>query len=164
MLRLWNSEAVVASQFLEKRLLRVIRFDFTPERRSVQTYHDWCTCAPVCHLMPQLLAVKQGHVYEGGNRSRRWEENLKSLSLTLSLFLFLSRRLVSLHPAQSTRITLYVNTHTQRERETRAAKKAPAHARYACASFTFFFPHTNFRTFDSRENFPAFPREGKNLW
>lgn len=79
--------------------------------------------------MPQLLAVKQGHVYEGGNRSgRRWEENLKSLSLTLSLSLspFLSRR--SLHPAQSTRITLYVNTHAQRERQTRAAKKAPAHA------------------------------------
>ena len=64
-------------------------------RRSVQTYHD-CTCAPICHLMSQLLAVQQGHVYEGGNQSGwRRERNLKSLSLSFSLFFSFSRCVVA---------------------------------------------------------------------
>lgn len=97
-------------------------------RGSLQTYHDWCTCAPICHLMPQLLVVKQGHVYEGGNRSgRRWEENLKSLSLTLSLSFssFVAPCTVN------TNHTIRKHTCTERERErwTRAAEKAPAHTR-----------------------------------
>jgi len=60
---------------------------------------------------------------------RRKLEIAVSYSLSFSL-------VVSLHPAQSTRITLYVNTYAQRERKTRAGKKAPAHARKRCASFT----------------------------
>lgn len=76
------------------------------------------------------LSVQQGHVYEGDNRSgRRRERNLKSLSFSLSLSFSC---VVSLHPTQSTRITSYVNTHTQRD-----ACHKRAHA-YASATF----PHT----------------------
>ena len=86
--------------------------------------------------MSQLLAVQQGHVYEGGNQSGwRRKRNLKSLSLSLSLSLsFFLSLVVSLHPAQSTRITPYVNTYTLRDAWCKRAR--------AYASSTF--PHTRY--------------------
>lgn len=65
---------------------------------------------------------------------------------------------MSLHPAQSTRITLYVNTHAQRERERRAPRKRRqrTHIRVRLLHFSTH-KDTNFRALDSHENFPAFP-------
>lgn len=75
----------------------------------MQTYHDWCTCAPICHLMSQL-SVQQGHVYEGDNRSGwRRERNLKSLSLSLSF----SRRVVAPYTVNADHI---IRKHTYTER------------------------------------------------
>lgn len=111
-------------------------------RRSVQTYHDWCTCAPICHLMLQL-SVQQGHVYEGDNRSGwRRERNLKSSCL------FLSSCRCTLHSQLGSH---YIRKHIYTQRD--ACRKG-AHA-YASSSSTL--PHTRHGPSGSRvQYFPPF--------
>lgn len=141
-------------------------------RRHVRTYHDWCTCAPMYHLMPQLI-VEQGHVYEEvavGCAAHRVDESkiCRLISqLSLSLFLF-SSPTVSLHPAQSARITIHKHIHTHAAK-TRKCTRARVRLHFYADRISHVstaFPNLRYDRIDLAKRFPCDDqqRRRENRW